>query len=416
VQIPLAVQAATGLVVFVALALPFSEGLRRINWRVVAASIALQLALCAVLLRVPVITAVFNQLTRAVNALASASRDGTTFLFGYLGGGPPPFAVTAADAVVVFAFQVLPLVIVMSALSALLWHWRILPVLVRTIAKLFERTLGTRGPAGLVATANIFVGQVEAPLLVKPYIATMSRYELLLLMTAGMSTIAGSVMIIYVTILGPALDGVLGHLLTKSVMSVPAAILFAHLLIPEPVPERPPAEPPVLYRGTMDALTQGTTDGLGIYLGILAMLLVLITLVSLVNGAVGLLPDVAGAPLSLQRVAGWVFAPVVWCMGIPWSEAPLVGSLLGLKTVLNEFLAYVALADVPAEALSARSRLITTYALCGFANLGSVGVLIGGIGTMCPDRRQDIAELGPRALLAATLATLMSGSVVGIVG
>jgi concentrative nucleoside transporter, CNT family len=408
-------QALLGLVVFTALALPFSRDRARIDWRLVGLALLLQLALCFVLLRVPAIASAFALLARGVDALAAAARGGTSFLFGYLGGGDPPFAVTDPGRLVTFAFQVLPIVIVMSALSAVLWHWRVLPVVVRLIARLFERTLGVRGPAGLVATANIFVGQVEAPLLVRPYLAGMTRGELLLLMTAGLSTIAGSVMVIYAALLGPLVDGALGHLITKSIIAVPGAILFTHLLLPEAPPERADAEPPTLYTGTMDAVAQGTSDGLGIYLGILAMLLVLITLVGLVNGAVGLLPDVAGAPLTLERLAGWAFAPLAWLMGVPWSEAVPVGALLGIKTILNEFLAFVRLAELDPAALSERTRLITTYALCGFANLGSVGVLIGGIGTMCPARKRDVAELAPLALYAGTLGTFLSGAVVALV-
>lgn len=408
-------QAALGIAVFVALALPFSSNRRAISWRLVGIAIVLQFVICALLLKVPAISGVFGYLTRAVNALSAATLQGTTFLFGYLGGGAAPFEVTNPGGLVTFAFQVLPLVIVMSALSALLWYWRVLPVVVQGIAKVFEKTLGTRGPAGLVATANIFVGQVEAPLLVRPYIATMTRYELLLLMTAGMATIAGSVMVIYAAMLGPLYHDVLGQLLTKSVMSVPASILFAHVLAPEREADHAAAAPPRIYGSTMDALTRGTSDGLNIYLGILAVLLVLITIVALLNGVVGLLPEVAGAPLSLERVAGWVFAPIAWLMGVPWSEAATVGSLVGVKTVLNEFIAYIQLSSMPPEALSERTRLITIYALCGFANFASVGIQIGGIGAMCPERKLDLANLAMPALLAATLGTCMSAAVVGIV-
>jgi CNT family concentrative nucleoside transporter len=291
----------------------------------------------------------------------------------------------------------------------------VLPVVVHGIAKLFERTLGTRGPAGLVATANIFVGQVEAPLLVRPYILTMTRYELLLLMTAGMATIAGSVMVIYASMLGPLYQDVLGQLLTKSVMSVPASILFTHVLVPEREAIHEQSDPPRIYGSTMDALTRGTSDGLNIYLGILAVLLVLITIVALLNGAIGLLPAVGGAPLSLERMAGWIFSPIAWLMGVPWAEAATVGSLVGVKTVLNEFIAYIQLSEMPPEALSERTRLITIYALCGFANFSSVGIQIGGIGAMCPERKLDLASLAMPALLAATLGTCMTAAIVGIV-
>jgi CNT family concentrative nucleoside transporter len=408
-------QALLGIVVFVALALPFSSAPRRVNWKLVGSAVAMQFVICFLLLRVPLISGVFAYLTRAVNALSAATLKGTSFIFGYLGGGATPFEVTNPNAVVTFAFQVLPLVIIMSALSALLWYWGVLPLVVRGISRVFEKTLGTRGPAGLAAAANIFVGQVEAPLLVRPYITHMTHYELLLLMTAGMATIAGSVMVIYASMLGSMFHDVLGHLLTKSVMSVPASILFAHVLLPEPPPEHADSEPPRIYGGAMDAITRGTSDGLNIYLGILAMLLVLIAFVALINSAISLLPAVFGEPLSLERVAGWVFSPIAWCMGVPWSEAPLVGSLIGVKTILNEFIAYINLSQLPAEALSERSRLIAIYALCGFANISSMGILIGGVGAMSPERKLELGELAPRALLAATLGTCMSAAVVAIV-
>ncbi len=411
----LVMQALFGLAVFVLLALPFSSSPRGVQWRLVGVAILLQIVICFLLLKVPVISAGFAYLTQAVNALSQATQQGTTFIFGYLGGGPTPFEVTNPNAVITFAFQLLPLVIVMSALSALLWYWGVLPLIVRAISRVFEKTLGTRGPAGLAAAANVFVGQVEAPLLVKPYIARMTRYELLLLMTAGMATIAGSVMVIYASMLGNILDGALGHLLTKSLMSVPAAILFSHLLLPELPTAGSDASPPRIYGGSMDAVTQGTSDGLNVYLGILAMLLVLITFVAIFNSFLGLLPEVGGAALSLERVAGWVFAPIAWCMGIPWSEAPLVGSLLGIKTILNEFIAFIELSNLPAGSLSGRSQLIATYGLCGFANISSMGILIAGIGALCPERKLELGELAPKALLAATLGTCMAGSVVAIV-
>ncbi len=408
-------QAALGLAVFVALALPFSRAPRSVDWKLVGSSILLQFGICFLLLKVPLISAGFAYLTRAVNALSAATLKGTSFIFGYLGGGATPFEVTNPAAVVTFAFQVLPLVIVMSALSALLWYWRVLPFVVRSISRVFEKTLGTRGPAGLAATANIFVGQVEAPLLVRPYIARMTHYELLLLMTAGMSTIAGSVMVIYASMLGSLFNDVLGHLLTKSVMSVPAAILFAHLMLPEASSEHADSEAPRIYGGTMDAITRGTSDGLNIYLGILAMLLVLITFVALANSVIGLLPPVGGESLSLERMAGWLFAPIAWLMGVPWSEAPTVGALIGIKTILNEFIAYIDLSQLAPGVLSEHSRLVAIYALCGFANLSSMGILIGGIGAMSPERKLELGELAPRALVAATLGSCMSGSVVSIV-
>ena len=409
-------QALLGILAFVALALPFSSNWRRVSWKLVGFAIALQFIICALLLKAPGIRDGLQYVNRAVGALGAATMKGTSFVYGYLGGAAPPFEVTNPGLLTTFAFQVLPLVIVMSAISALLWYWRILPIVIKGISVIFERALGTRGPAGLVATANIFMGQIEAPLLVRPYLARMTRYELLLVMTAGMATIAGSVMVIYSAMLGEQIQGVLGQLITKSIMSVPAGILFAHLLLPENNDSSQELEkPPRIYDSSMDAVTRGTSDGLNIYLNILAILIVAIALVALLNGIIGMLPEVGGEPLTMERLAGWAFAPIAWLMGVPWSEATTVGSLLGIKTVLNEFIAYIKLQEMPVDMLSEHSKLIALYAVCGFANLSSVGIQISGIGAMCPERRPDLISLGFRALLAATLASCMCGAIVGIV-
>ena len=409
-------QALLGIVVFIAIVLPMSSNRQRINWKLVGIAVVLQFVICALLLKAPVIKDGLLYLNQAVGALGAATLKGTSFVFGYIGGGDTPFTITNPNMVVTFAFQVLPLVIVMSALSALLWYWRFLPVLIRGISWIFERALGTKGPSGLVATANIFLGQTEAPLLVRPYLERMSRYELLLVMTAGMATIAGSVMVIYSAMLGAQFEGVLGHLITKSIMSVPAAVLFAHILLPDDNGSAQDLQqPPKIYSSAMDSITRGTGDGLALYLNIIAILIVLTAFVALANSVVGFLPTVGGEAVTLERVAGWLFAPIAWLMGIPWAEATTAGSLLGVKSVLNEFIAFIQLTGVPPEALSDRSRLITIYGLCGFANLASIGIQISGIGTMAPERRNDLASLAWPAFVAATLGSCMTGCVVGIV-
>ena len=341
-------QALLGIAVFIALVLPMSRNIRRINWKLVGIAVVLQFVICLLLLKAPFVKEGLLYLNQAVGALGAATLKGSSFVFGHLGGGDTPFTVTNPNAVVTFAFQVLPLVIVMSALSALLWYWRILPVIIRGISWLFERALGTRGPAGLVATANIFLGQTEAPLLVRPYLERMSRYELLLVMTAGMATIAGSVMVIYSAMLGAQFEGVLGHLITKSIMSVPAAVLFAHIMIPDDDDATQTLqEPPRIYSSAMDSITRGTSDGLALYLNIIAILIVLTAFVALANSVVGFLPMVAGEAVTLERIAGWIFSPIAWLMGIPWAEATTVGSLLGVKSVLNEFIAFIQLSAIP---------------------------------------------------------------------
>jgi CNT family concentrative nucleoside transporter len=307
------------------------------------------------------------------------------------------------------------LVLVVSALSALLFHWRILPMLVRAFSWLLRRTLQVGGAVGVGAAANIFIGMVEAPLLVRPYLRQMSRGELFIVMTCGMSTIAGTVLVLYAAILRDIIPDPLGHILTASLISAPAAIIIAQLMVPSW--DRRTEGDAVSFSGSsnaMDAITRGTIEGLNLLLNIVAMLIVLVALVHLLNQGLMLLPDLGGEPLSLQRMLGWLLAPVAWLIGVPWSEARVAGSLLGTKTIINEFVAYLDMAALPAGTLAERSRLIMSYALCGFANFGSLGIMIGGLGAMVPERREEIVTLGLKSILAGTLATCMTGAVVGL--
>ena len=303
----------------------------------------------------------------------------------------------------------------MSALSALLFHWRILPVIVRGFARVLQRTLRIGGAEGLGVAANVFMGMVEAPLLVRPYLGRMNRSELFSVMTVGMATIAGTVMVLYASIVGGVIEGALGHILTASVISAPAAVVLAKLMVPA-VDDPTPAElqAPETYGSSMDAITRGTMQGVQLLISVVAMIIVLVALVAILNAVLGSLPDVGGAPLSLQRALGWVMAPVMWLTGIPWAEAREAGALMGTKTVLNEFIAYLDLAALPPDALSERSRLLVTYALCGFANPGSLGIMIGGLGTMAPERRSEIVQLGLRSIVAGTLATCMTAAVASL--
>jgi len=357
---------------------------------------ALTLALGALFLKVPVFADVFLWLNRAVNVLEGATQAGTSFVFGYLGGGPLPFEEKQPGASFILATRALPLVLVVSALTALLYYWRVLPVIVKGFALVLEKTMGIGGAVGLSAAANVFVGMVEAPLFVKPYIARMSRAELFNLMTVGMATIAGTVMVLYATVIGKSVPDALANILIASIIATPAAIAIAALMVPPRAGESAVEAdrlPPMEARGAMDAITRGTMDGMGLLINIVAMLLVLVALVALVNAALSLLPALDGTAITLQRVLGWVMAPIVWLAGIPWSEALTAGALMGTKTILNEFLAYLELGALPPEALSPRSRLIMTYALCGFANFGSLGIMLGGLATMAPERRDDIVAL-----------------------
>jgi CNT family concentrative nucleoside transporter len=410
----LVARSALGFLLLHALAWALSENRRMVAWRPVIAGMALTLVLGLALLRIPFVRLVFHALNDAMGALERATRDGTTFVFGFLGGGPLPYAETYPGATFVLAFRALPLVVVVSALSALLFYWRVLPWIVKGFSTVLEKSMGVGGAIGLSSAANVFVGMVEAPLIVKPYIRSMSRSELFILMSCGMATVAGTVMALYASILSKTIPDALGHILVASIISTPAAIAISVLMVPGKESASDGKLVPQTATSSMDAVTRGTLDGVQLLINIVAMLLVLVALVSLANQGLGLLPDIAGAPLTLQRILGTVMAPLVWIMGIPWSEATAAGALMGTKTVLNELLAYIDLARLPESTLSPRSSLMMTYALCGFANFGSLGIMIGGLATMAPERRDEIVSLGGKTIVSGTLATCVAGSVVGI--
>lgn len=407
-----------GVFGFAALAWLISERRAAVPWRTIVAGMLLQLALALLLLKLPGTQSIFAAINDAVGALDRATQTGTSFVFGFLGGAPLPYVETSPGASFVLAFRALPLVLVIGALSSLLYYWRVLPWLVHGFAWLLQRAMRVGGAVGLSSAANVFVGMVEAPMVVKPYLASMSRAELFVVMTAGMASIAGTVFGLYALILGPVVPGAAGHLLVASIISAPAAITVALLMVPTGLPQGQATgetlTPPEAH-GTMDAIARGVFDAVGLLINVTAMLIVLIALVALANSILGaLLPDVGGAPLSLQRVFGALLSPLAWLLGIPWAEATAAGALLGTKTVLNEFLAYLELANLPPGVLSERSRIIMTYALCGFANFGSVGIMVGGLASLAPARHREIVELGTRSMLSGLLATCMTGAWVGV--
>ena len=420
----LQLQSLAGLIVFPLLAWLMSEnrgaagGGRLV--RLLAGSLGLQLAIAGVMLNVPAVRAAFDWPGRIVEALQAATGAGMRLVFGYLAGGPAPFDIVRPETSFILAFQALPLILLVSVLSKLLYHWGILQVVVRGFAWGLARTLGVSGPVGTAAAANIFVGMVEAPLLVKPYLAGMSRAGLFATMTVGMAGIAGTVLAIYASLIGALVPGAAGHLIVASVISVPAALMLSELMVPDDAgavdataaiqSELRLDDPP---HSSMDAIAQGTREGVELLVNVTAMLVVAVALVSLANMLLGWLAGPLAMVLTLERLLGWVFAPLVWLTGIPWQECAAAGSLMGLKTVLNEFVAFLQLAALPADAMSPRSRLIMTYALCGFANLGSLGIMIGGLVAMAPGRRAEIVALGPRTIVSGTLSTLMTAAVVG---
>ncbi len=411
------IQSAFGLLALTAIAWLSSENRRGVALKGVAAGLAVQLALGLVLFKLPGSRLLFLLLDRAIAALQDATLAGTGFVFGYLGGAALPFAETHPGASFILAFQALPLVLVMSALSAVLFHWGVLPRIVKAFSWALRKTLAIGGALGVAVSSNVFLGMIELPLLIRPYLASLTRSELFTMMTCGMATIAGTVMVIYATFLAGVVPDPIGQLLTASIISAPAGIMVARLMLPESgEPTAGEVTPPDDYRGTMDAIAKGTMDGVQLLIAIIAMLVVLVALVALLNHILAILPAWGGAPVTLQRLLGFALSPVAWLMGVPWDQAGVAGSLLGTKIVLNEFLAYLDLSHLPSGALDARSKLIMTFALCGFANFGSLGILIGGIGTMAPSRRGEVAALGLRAIFAGSLATCMTGCVAGILG
>jgi CNT family concentrative nucleoside transporter len=410
-------QSVLGLIAFTGFAWIISENRNEFSWRVAAGGLGLQLLIAALLLKVPAARFFFVALNQAVLALEEASLAGTSFVFGYLGGGPLPFEETEVGGSLIFAFRSLPLVILMSALTALLSYWRILPAIVQAFSTIFGRTLGVGGAVSLSAAANVFVGMVEAPLFIRSYLGRLTRGELFMVMCTGMATIAGTVLLLYTSVLSSVLADAAGHLVTASIISAPAAIMVAWIMIPPgSTTGADQRMSPFQATSSMDAITQGTERGLSLYLNIVAMLIVLVALVQLVNSLLGLLPVWGGESLTLQQILGWLMAPVVWLMGIPWSEASAAGSLMGIKTILNEFLAYLELARMTDGELGPRSILIMSYALCGMANFGSVGIIIGGFTALVPERRKEIASLGLKSIVGGTLATCCTGAVVGIIG
>ena len=405
-----------GLAALLAIAWALSEDRRRIPWRTVIAGIALQWALALLLLFLPPANTVIFLLNDGATALQNATQAGTSFVFGYLGGPPLPFAETHPGASFILAFQALPLVLTISALASLLFHWGVLQRITAAFAWLLRRVMGIGGALALGAAVHVFVGMIEAPLLVRPYLARMQRGELFALMTCGMAGVAGTVMVIYASFLAPLVPNALGNILIASVISTPAGLAVAALLVPfgpaETAEERLVIEDPPL--SALDALVKGTIDGVPVLIGIVATLLVAVAFVALINAALGGLPHWGDAAITLQRIFAWPFRPVMWLIGLPWDEAGTAATLMGTKTVLNEFVAYLNFSALPPDTFAPRSRLIVTYALCGFANFGSLGIVIGGLGAMVPERRHEVVALGMRSILSGTLATCMSGAIAGV--
>ena len=403
-----------GFIGLVALAIPFSDNFKTINYRYVLYGILAQIILAVILLKLPFVVSFFEILGNGVVILQQATQEGANFVFGY----PPTDSSTPYRSLLeTFAFGVLPYIIVMACISAILWYWGVLPFIVNLISRACQKLFNIGGPVGLGAAANIFVGQVEAPLLIRPYVSKLSNKELLILMTAGMATVAGSVMVALIAILESSFinQNLIQHFITASVLSVPAAIMYANIMIPSnTITDFDENKVPKVYNSTMYAVTRGSSDGASIAFSVGTILIAVIALVFIANSILGFLSSQFGFDLSIEIILGYLFAPIAWLMGIPWDEAIIAGELLGIKTTLNEFVAYPGLAALDNGELSERSKLITFYSLCGFANLSSVGILISGITAMAPERKDDLIKVSLKALVGATLASCMTGLIVGI--
>ena len=407
-------QIIIGFIGLIIIAIPLSENYKIINYKYIVYGILAQVFLAVILLKVPLVISAFEILGYGVVVLQEATTEGALFVFGY----PPSQDISPYRSLLeTFAFGVLPYIIVMACISAILWYWGILPFIVNMISKACQKLFNIGGPVGLGAAANIFVGQVEAPLLIRPYVSKLSNKELLILMTAGMATVAGSVMVALISILENTFidENLIQHFITASVLSVPAAIMYANIMIPSnSITDFNENKIPKVYKSTMDAVTRGSSDGASIAFSVGTILIAVIALVYIVNSILGFFSSQLGFELSIEIILGYIFAPIAWLMGVPWSEAIVAGELLGIKTTLNEFVAYPGLASLDNGELSDRSKLITFYSLCGFANLSSVGILISGITAMAPERKDDLIKVSFKALVGATLASCMTGLIVGI--
>ena len=412
------IQGLVGLVLLTAGAWALSEDRRaRPGLRWILGALLLQVLIALLVVRVPFVWSVIGLANHAVAAIEKATLVGSSYMFGYTGGAPAPFELKpGAAAPVIIAFQILPLIIVYSALAALLWRWGVLSRIVDGLSWALRRTLGVSGVVGLSGGANIFLGVVESPLVVRAYFERMSRSELFAVMTLAMSTISGGILVLYAQTLAKTVPDAVGHMISASLISLPASVLLARLMVPgDGATETSSDETGLTYDSSIDAIVRGTIDGVQLFLAVIGMIIVIFALVTLADLALALAPAVQGEPLTVRRVFGWIFSPLMWTLGVPWDQAPQAGALMGTKTILNEYVAYMDLAALPPGTLDPRSQLIVTYALCGVANLASVGLLVSTIGTLAPSRRAEAASLGMKSWVAGNMASAMTGAVIGLV-
>lgn len=408
-------QGILGVVLLIAIAWVLSEDRKAVRLKPLLLTLLAQFVVGLFLLKTPYVKEGLQSLNYVVSAIQNATGEGTKFLFGFLGGGELPFVThDGSSSLTIFAFLILPQILVFSVIVAILWHWRVLPTIIKGFAWVMQRTLGIGGAVGLAAASSIFIGMVEAPLVIRAYLKQLSRSEFFIVLTCGMSTVAGSIMVLYAEIVGPLIPDAIGHIITASIINVLGAILIARIMVPgDKVTVVGEVSESLSYESTVDAITRGTADGVKLVVNVGALLIVLISLVALVNYIIGNI-HVGGEPITLARVFGWGFAPIAWCMGVPWSDAQAAGGLLGTKLIINELIAFTDLSAI-GDTLTPKTQLIMMYAICGFTNLGSIGILIGGLSTLAPERRDELLVLGPRTLASGTIVACLTGTVVGLI-
>jgi CNT family concentrative nucleoside transporter len=408
-------QALVGIIVLIGIAYLLSSEKKRVSWKSTLLGFAVHFSLAFILLNVSFISDGLMMVNTLIAAVEKATGAGTQFVFGFLGGGVTPFDVTDSNQMFVFAFQVLPQVLIFTVLVALFWHWQILPFFVRLMGLFLSRIFKVKGPLATAGASSLFLGMVESPLVVRAYLSSMSTSDFFAVMTLGMSTVAGSVLVLYASVLNPVIESAVSQIVAASLLNIIGALYISRLFEPETVSDisYEETESSLKYESTMDALAKGTRDGIMLAVNVGAMVLVLVSLVALANGVLSIV-NLFDTPLSLERIFGWVFSPIAWLIGIPWAESTIAGSLLGTKLVLNELVAFIQLAEVAPE-LSEHSIKVLTFALCGFANFGSLGILLGGLYILVPDRREETIRIAPKSILSGTVVTLMSASVVSVI-
>lgn len=401
-----------GISFFIGVAWLLSERRSAVSLRFSVKAFLLLLFLAVLLLKVPFITNAVAALNSVVAVLQDATNESARFLFGYLAGGPTPFELTKPENNFIVVFQVLPLVLVISALSAVLFHWRVLPLIINGMSFVLRRTLGISGPLGLSSASTVFLGTIETPLLIKPYLSKMSRCDFFAMITCSMCTVSGTVMVLYASVLSDVVANPILHILTASLINVPAGLLIAHLMIPPRAGQEADETAERIsspYESTVDALLNGISEGMTMVIGIIGVILVFFALIYLANRGLALFGD----GISIQFLLGFFLKPVMFLIGVPWAETDQAAGLMSTKIVLNEFVAYLELAKVRAS-LSPETNVALLYAFCGFANLASSGIIIGGLSAILPERKSEVVSLTFRSLISGNLATLLTAAVVGL--